>query len=117
METMNTIIKSTIRMASSSSLFAIVVVVVVITSSVVSGIGIINMAQAQEEEQTPSSALPSLPLPASPSATPSNTISPGQNPMCDPTDKIINTTESKVCGVPKTPMAPAGSTTTTTPTP
>jgi hypothetical protein len=107
METMNAIIRS---IGMVLSLFAIVVVVV--ASSAVLGIGIINMAQAQEEEQTPSSALPSLPLPTSPSTTTSNTISPGQNPMCDPTDKFINTTESKVCGVPKSPMAPVGPTTT-----
>jgi hypothetical protein len=87
MGTMNTINKSTIRMASSSSLFAIVVVVVAASSAVLE-IGIINLSHAQ-------------------------VMTPGQNPMCDPTDKIINTTESKVCGVPKTPMAPAGPTTTT----
>jgi len=38
-------------------------------------------------------------------------VTPGENPMCDATDKNINATESRVCGVPKTP-----STTTTTPT-
>jgi hypothetical protein len=108
METMNAIIRS---IGMVLSLFAIVVVVVVASSAVL-GIGIINTAQAQEEEQTPSSALPSLPLPTSPSTTTSNTISPGQNPMCDPTDKFINTTESKICGVPKSPMAPVGPTTT-----
>ncbi len=82
METMNTIIRS---IGMASSLFAIVVVVVVASSAVLE-IGIINVSHAEV-------------------ATPS------QNPMCDPTDKFINTTESKVCGVPKTPMAPVGPTT------
>jgi len=39
-------------------------------------------------------------------------VTPGQNPMCDPSDTHVNTTESKICGVPKTPSAPAPPTTT-----
>ncbi|MGC2428292.1 MAG: hypothetical protein WA421_14730 [Nitrososphaeraceae archaeon] len=40
---------------------------------------------------------------------------PSQNPMCDPTDRSINTTESHVCGVPKTPLTTPAQPTTTEP--
>jgi hypothetical protein len=72
-----------------ASLFAIVVVVVVASSAVME-IGIMNVSHAQIATQ-------------------------GQNPMCDPSDKFINTTESKICGVPKTPMTPLGPTTAESP--
>jgi hypothetical protein len=35
--------------------------------------------------------------------------------MCDPTDKNINASESRVCGVPKTPSATTTPTTTEPP--
>jgi hypothetical protein len=95
---MNAIIRSIIRMASSSSssLFAIVVVivVVVVAYSVVLEIGIINVSYAQVAAK------------------------PGQNPMCDPNNpklKFVNTTESHVCGIPKTPLAITTNSTTPTP--
>ena len=42
-------------------------------------------------------------------------VTQGQNPMCDPTDRFINTTESHVCGIPKTPLATPAEPTTTEP--
>jgi hypothetical protein len=80
-----TTIRSAVGMTRSSSSLLAIAVVVVSTSAVLE-IGIINVSYAQ--------------------------VTPSQNPMCDPTDKFINTTESKVCGLPKTPMAPVGPTTT-----
>lgn len=94
---MNAISRSIIRMASSSSsLFTIVVVivVVVVASSVLLEIGIINVSYAQVAAK------------------------PGQNPMCDPNNpklKFVNTTESHVCGIPKTPLAITTNSTTPTP--
>jgi hypothetical protein len=41
-------------------------------------------------------------------------VTPGENPMCDATDKNINATESRVCGVPKTPLTTTTPTSTTT---
>ena len=43
-------------------------------------------------------------------------VTPGQNPMCDPSDMHINGTESRACGVPKTPssLSSAVNSTTTT---
>ena len=32
-------------------------------------------------------------------------VTAGQNPMCDPSDTHINGTESRACGVPKTPSS------------
>jgi hypothetical protein len=48
------------------------------------------------------------------STTRSAQVTPVGNPMCDPTDKNINASESRVCGVPKTPSAATTSTSTTT---
>jgi hypothetical protein len=55
--------------------------------------GIINVSYAQLLQRSPS--------------TGSEVTIPGQNPVCDPTDTSINTTESHVCGIPKTPSATA----------
>lgn len=41
-------------------------------------------------------------------------VTPEENPMCDPTDKNINASESRVCGIPKSPSATTTSTSTTT---
>jgi hypothetical protein len=73
-------------------------------ASIVLESGIINVSYAQVLQRLP---------PTGPEAT-----APGQNPMCDPTDTSINTTESHVCGIPKTPSATgaaAESTTTESP--
>ena len=48
------------------------------------------------------------------STTGSAQVTPGENPTCDPTDKNINASESRVCGVPKTPSATTTPTSTTT---
>ena len=68
---------------------AIAIIVAAAAAIVVLEIGIINVTQAQ--------------------------VSPGQNPMCDPNDTFVNSTESKICGVPKTPSTPEPPTTTTEP--
>ena len=65
------------------------IVVLVAAATAVLEIGIINVSHAQ--------------------------VTPSQNPMCDPTDRFINTTESHVCGVPKTPLATPAEPTTTEP--
>ena len=38
-------------------------------------------------------------------STGSKVTTPGANPICDPTDRNVNTTESHVCGISKTPSA------------
>jgi hypothetical protein len=53
--------------------------------------GIINVSYAQLLQRSPS--------------TGSEVTIPGQNPVCDPTDRHVNTRESHVCGIPKTPSA------------
>ena len=68
------------------------IVVLVTAATAVLQIGITNVSQAQVSQKTQ-----------------------GQNPMCDPTDRFINTTESHVCGVPKTPLATPAQPTTTQP--
>jgi hypothetical protein len=60
--------------------FAIVVLIAVAIA--VLEIGIMNVGHAQVFQKTP-----------------------GENPACDPTDTSINASESRVCGVPKTPSA------------
>jgi cytoskeletal protein RodZ len=59
-----------------------VIVVLVTVAIAVLEIGIINVGHAQVFQNRP-----------------------GENPMCDPTDNNINGTESRACGVPKTPSA------------
>ena len=70
-------------------LFAIIITTA--AASIVLESGIINLSYAQVLQRLPS--------------TGSEGTTPGANPMCDPTDRSINTTESHVCGVPKTPSA------------
>ena len=48
-------------------------------------------------------------------STGSEVTTPGVNPMCDPNDRHVNTRESHVCGLPKTPSATAEPTTTESP--
>ena len=85
------------------------------------GTGVFNMTQAQE------GASPSItpPSPSSPSITPPSPSSPPTNhtvlpavktKLCDPNNpklSFVNTTESNICGIPKT----IKNVTTTTPTP
>ena len=86
------------------------------------GSGVFNMTQAQ----TPSA--PSSPSPTSPSPTPppptkpsptNTTISPAiKSKVCDPNNPklaFVNTTESNICGLPKS-IKNITTTTTTTPT-
>jgi hypothetical protein len=75
------------------------------------GTGVFNMTQAQE------GASPSI-TPPSPSSPPTNhTVLPAvKTKLCDPNNpklSFVNTTESNICGIPKT----IKNVTTTTPTP
>ena len=71
-------------------LFAIIIIITAVAPpSIVLESGIINVSYAQILQRSPS--------------TGSEVTTPGANPMCDPTDTSINTTESHVCGIPKTP--------------
>jgi hypothetical protein len=88
------------------------------------GTGVFNMTQAQEGA-SPSITPPSPPSPPSPSITPPSPSSPPTNhtvlpavktKLCDPNNpklSFVNTTESNICGIPKT----IKNVTTTTPTP
>jgi hypothetical protein len=58
------------------------IVVLIAVAIAVLEIGIMNVGHAQVFQKTP-----------------------GENPACDPTDTSINASESRVCGVPKTPSA------------
>jgi hypothetical protein len=80
-------------------LFAIIIITAVAASIVLES-GIINVSYAQILQRSPS--------------TGSEVTTPGANPMCDPTDTSINTTESHVCGIPKTPSATGAAESTTT---
>ena len=83
-------------------LFAIIITAAAAASMVLES-GIINVSYAQLLQRSPS--------------TGSEVTTPGANPMCDPTDRSINTTESHVCGIPKTPSAIGSAGTTTTESP
>jgi hypothetical protein len=74
-----------------SSLRIVLAIIITTAVSAVLEIGIINVSHAQ--------------------------VTPGQNPMCDPSDAFVNSTESKICGLPKTPLAPASPATTEPPKP
>jgi hypothetical protein len=69
-------------------------------------------------QQLPSSSLP--PSGGGSSSSPSNPISPElKAKMCDPSNpslKVVNTTESNICGIPKTVKPPVASSTATPPT-
>jgi hypothetical protein len=69
--------------------------------SIVLESGIINVSHAQLLQR--------------PISTGSEVTTPGANPMCDPTDTSINTTESHVCGLPKTPSVTAAEPSSITP--
>jgi hypothetical protein len=71
-------------------LFAIIITGTAAGSIVLEG-GIINVSYAQVLQRSPS--------------TGSEVTTPGQNPVCDPSDSNVNTRESHVCGIPKTPSA------------
>jgi hypothetical protein len=90
------------------------VVVALIAVSAVLEVGIINGSQAQVLQKTPPTTTPS----PSTSLPPTNTtVSPAlKSKMCDPNNpklRFVNTTESKICGLPIT----IKNVTTTTPTP
>jgi hypothetical protein len=61
---------------------SLAIVVLIAVAIAVLEIGIMNVGHAQVFQKTP-----------------------GENPACDPTDTSINASESRVCGVPKTPSA------------
>jgi hypothetical protein len=71
-------------------LFAIIITAAAAASIVLES-GIINVSYAQVLQRLPSAG--------------SEVTTPGANPMCDPTDRNVNTTESHLCGIPKTPSA------------
>ena len=90
------------------------VIVALIAVGAALEIGIINGSQAQVLQKTP----PITPSPStSPLPSPSSTISPQEkSKLCDPNNpklRFVNTTESHICGIPKTMK----NVTTTTPTP
>jgi hypothetical protein len=71
--------------------FAIIITAAAAAASIVLESGIINVSYAQILQRSPS--------------TGSEVTTPGANPICDPTDRHVNTRESHVCGIPKTPSA------------
>jgi hypothetical protein len=85
------------------SCVGIAIIITAAAASIVLESGIINVSYAQVLQRLPS--------------TGSEVTTPGANPMCDPTDRNVNTTESHVCGIPKTPSAtgPTPESTTTEP--
>jgi hypothetical protein len=120
---MNTIIRSV-----GIVLFAIIITTAAV--SIVLEIGIINVTQAQEEGQQSPFISPLIPFAPPPPPTPSppsppgslnTTISPEiKTKMCDPNNPklaFVNSTESEVCGLPKsvrndtttTPITPPSS--------
>jgi hypothetical protein len=81
-------------------LFAIIITAAAAAASIVLETGIINVSYAQVLQRSPS--------------TGSEVTTPGANPTCDPTDRHVNTRESHVCGIPKTPSATGAAESTTT---
>jgi hypothetical protein len=101
---------STLNMSISMSFTAVVLAAIAIISAVLE-IGIINGSQAQILQKTPpATSLPSTsPPPSSPtrqSPTNTTTITPAlKSKICDPNNPkltFVNTTESHLCGIPKT---------------
>jgi hypothetical protein len=76
-------------------LFAIIIIGTAAGSIVLEG-GIINVSHAQVLQRSPS--------------TGSEVTTPEANPTCDLTDRHVNTRESHVCGIPKTPSATGATT-------
>jgi hypothetical protein len=97
------------------------VIVVAFVTAIITlfGSGIFNMTQAQTPS-APSSPSPTSPPPTKPSPT-NTTISPAiKSKICDPNNPklaFVNTTESNICGLPKSIKNITTTTTTTTPTP
>jgi hypothetical protein len=95
-------------------------IVVAFVTSIITlfGSGVFNMTQAQTPS-APSSPSPISPSPISPSPT-NTTISPAiKSKICDPNNPklaFVNTTESNICGLPKS-IKNITTTNTTTPTP
>ena len=91
------------------SLTAVVLAAAIASASAVLEIGIINGSQAQVTPSSPTSSSPT-----------NKTVSPElKSKMCDPNNpklRFVNTTESNICGVPKT-IKNVTSTTSITPTP
>src|SRR2546429_3063515 len=104
---------NTIIISLRTTLFAVVVIVAAAAvASTALEIGIINVTQAQEEgQQSPfiSPLIPFAPPPPPPPSPPSSagttTILPElKAQMCDPNNpklEFVNSTESEVCGLPK----------------
>jgi hypothetical protein len=96
------------------------VIVVAFVTAIITlfGSGIFNMTQAQTPS-APSSPSPTSPTPTKPSPT-NTTISPAiKSKICDPNNPklaFVNTTESNICGLPKS-IKNITTTTTATPTP
>jgi hypothetical protein len=83
------------------------------------GSGVFNITQAQTPS-APSSPAPSSPAPSSPAPTNKTALPPAiKAKICDPNNPklaFVNTTESNICGLPKS-IKNITTTTTTTPTP
>jgi len=83
----------------------IVLFAIIITGAAAGSIllesGIINVSHAQLLQRSP--------------PTGSEVTTPGANPMCDPTDRHVNTRESHVCGLPKTSSVTAAKPSSITP--
>src|SRR6188472_2968299 len=91
------------KILSSAGIVLFATIITGTAASMVLESGIINVSHAQVLQRSPS--------------TGSEVTTPGQNPMCDPTDRNVNTTESHVCGIPKTPSATGAAEPTTTESP
>jgi hypothetical protein len=80
------------KILSSVGIVLFAIIITAAAANIVLESGIINVSYAQVLQRLP---------PTGPEAT-----TPGQNPVCDPTDRHVNTRESHVCGIPKkTPSA------------
>jgi hypothetical protein len=83
------------------------------------GSGVFNITQAQTPS-APSSPAPSSPAPSSPAPTNKTALPPAiKAKICDPNNPklaFVNTTESNICGLPKS-IKNITTTTTATPTP
>jgi hypothetical protein len=77
---------------SSIGIVLFATIITAAAASIVLESGIINVSYAQVFQHSPSTG--------SEVTTPA-----GANPTCDPTDRHVNTRESHVCGIPKTPSA------------
>src|SRR6188472_1894076 len=91
------------------SFTAVVLAAAIASASAVLEIGIINGSQAQVTPSSPTSSSPT-----------NKTVSPElKSEMCDPNNpklRFVNTTESNICGIPKT-IKNVTTTTSITPTP